>query len=114
MTLRGLQLPGVICFRSPRAARIADDKLGRREGLRPGKAALGVQHGSVGKPCNHGNRAGKFEKVVPQILALAEENGLVCFDPQAGQVYLPPHLAAKQGGHTPPMAGSTPSQPKAE
>ena len=54
------------------------------------------------------------EKVVPQILALAEENGLVCFDPQAGQVYLPPHLAAKQGGDTPPMAGSTPSQPKAE
>jgi hypothetical protein len=36
------------------------------------------------------------EKVIPQVLALAEENGLVCFDPQAGQVYLPPHLAAKQ------------------
>ncbi len=54
------------------------------------------------------------EKVVPQVLALAEENGLVCFDPQAGQVYLPPHLAAKQGGDTPQMAGSTPSQPKAE
>ena len=53
------------------------------------------------------------EKVVPQILVLGEENGLVCFDPQAGQVYLPPHLAAKQGGET-PMAGGTPSQPKAE
>ena len=26
------------------------------------------------------------EKVVPQVLALTEENGLVCFDPQAGQV----------------------------
>ena len=24
------------------------------------------------------------EKVFPQVLALAEENGLVCFDPQAG------------------------------
>ena len=35
------------------------------------------------------------EKLVPQILALAEENGQVYFDPQAGQVYLPPHLAAK-------------------
>jgi hypothetical protein len=33
------------------------------------------------------------EKVVPQILVLAEENGLLCFGPQADQVYLPPHLA---------------------
>ncbi len=41
------------------------------------------------------------EKVVPQILALAEENGLVCFDPQAGRVYLPPHLAARQGDTAP-------------
>ena len=56
----------------------------------------------------------KSEKVVPQILALAEENGLVCFDPQAGQVYLPPHLAARQGGDLLPTTGSTPSQPKAE
>jgi hypothetical protein len=54
------------------------------------------------------------EKVIPRVLALAEENGLVCFDPQADQVYLPPHLAAKQGGDPLPTTGSTPSQPKAE
>jgi hypothetical protein len=42
----------------------------------------------------------KSEKVVQQVLTLAEENGLVCFDPRAGRVYLPPHLAAKQGGDT--------------
>ena len=54
------------------------------------------------------------EKVVPQVLALAEENGLVCFDPQAGRVYLPPHLAAKQGGDAPPRTESVPSEPKAE
>jgi hypothetical protein len=46
----------------------------------------------------------KFDTVVPQVLTLAEENGLVCFDPQAGQVYLPPHLAAKQGGAAPSRA----------
>ena len=32
------------------------------------------------------------DKVVPQILALAAQNELVCFDPQAGKVYLPPHM----------------------
>ena len=42
------------------------------------------------------------EKVVPQVLALSEENGLVCFDPQARQAYLPPRLAAKQGDTAPP------------
>jgi hypothetical protein len=31
-------------------------------------------------------------------LALAEQNGLVRLDPRQGQVYLSPHLAAKQGG----------------
>jgi len=56
----------------------------------------------------------KCEKVVPQVLALAEENGLVCFDSQAGRVYLPPHLAAKQGGDAPPKTESVPSEPKAE
>ena len=54
------------------------------------------------------------EKVVPQVLALAEENGLVCFDPQAGRVYLPPHLVAKQGGDASPRTENVPSEPKAE
>jgi hypothetical protein len=56
----------------------------------------------------------KSEKVVAQVLALAEENGLVCFDPQASRVYLPPHLAAKQGGDTSPRTESVPSEPKVE
>ena len=50
------------------------------------------------------------EKVVPQVLALAEENGLVCFDPQAGKVYLPPHLAAKQSDAAPEEASSVQSE----
>ena len=56
--------------------------------------------------------AEKIEKVVPQILGLAEQHGLVCFDPQAGQVYLPPHLAAKQGGAGAPRTWSARSEPK--
>jgi hypothetical protein len=52
------------------------------------------------------------EKVVPQILALAEENGLVCFDPQAGQVYLPPHLAAKERDTVPAETSSVRSEPE--
>ena len=48
--------------------------------------------------------------LVPQLLTLAEETGLVCFDPQAGQVYLPPHLAAKQGGAAPPRAWTVQSE----
>jgi hypothetical protein len=40
----------------------------------------------------------KCDKIVPQVLTLAEESGL---DPQAGQVDLPPRLAAKQDGDTP-------------
>src|SRR6516164_1932816 len=43
----------------------------------------------------------RFEKFVPQVLALAEENGLVCFDSQSGKVYLPPHLVAKQSDAAP-------------
>jgi hypothetical protein len=40
----------------------------------------------------------KCDKVVPQVLTLAEENGLRS---PPGQVYLPPRLAAKQDGDTP-------------
>ena len=36
---------------------------------------------------------GQCERVVPQVLALAAQHGLVCFDPQAGKVHLPPHLS---------------------
>jgi hypothetical protein len=54
------------------------------------------------------------EKVIPRVLALAEENGLVCFDPQASRVYLPPHLVAKQGGDASPRTENVPSEPKAE
>jgi hypothetical protein len=34
----------------------------------------------------------KSEKLFPQVLALAGQHGLACFDPQAGKVHLPPHL----------------------
>ena len=54
------------------------------------------------------------EKVFPQVLALAEENGLVCFDPQAGKVYLPPHLVAKQSDAAPAETTSVQSEPRAE
>jgi hypothetical protein len=49
---------------------------------------------------------------VPQVLALAEDNGLVCFDPQAGRVYLSPHRAAKQGDIAPSQTLSARSEPK--
>jgi hypothetical protein len=39
-------------------------------------------------------RPGLSETVVPQVLALAAQDELVCFDPQAGKVHLPPHLKA--------------------
>ena len=52
------------------------------------------------------------EKVFPQVLALAEENGLVCFDPQAGKVYLPPHLAAKERDTAPAETSSAQSEPE--
>jgi hypothetical protein len=37
---------------------------------------------------------GLSETVVPQVLALAAQDELVCFDPQARKVHLPPHLKA--------------------
>jgi hypothetical protein len=38
------------------------------------------------------------ERLIPELLALAERHELVCFDPQACKVHLPPHLRARQGG----------------
>ena len=52
------------------------------------------------------------EKVVPQVLVLAEEHALVCFDPQAGKVYLPPHLAAKERDTAPAETSSAQSEPE--
>ena len=52
------------------------------------------------------------EKVVPQVLVLAEEHALVCFDPQAGKVYLPPHLAAKERDNAPEETSSVQSEPE--
>ena len=52
------------------------------------------------------------EKVVPQVLVLAEEHALVCFDPQAGKVYLPPHLVAKQSNAAPAETSSVQSEPE--
>lgn len=38
----------------------------------------------------------KFEEVLPKVVAITERHQLVCFDPQAGKVYLPSQLKAKQ------------------
>jgi hypothetical protein len=40
------------------------------------------------------------DKVAPQILALAAQDQLVCFDPQAGKVHLPPNLKAAKANAT--------------
>jgi len=32
------------------------------------------------------------EEVAPFVVAMAAKHGLVCYDPQGGNVYLPPHL----------------------
>jgi hypothetical protein len=34
-------------------------------------------------------RSHKSAQVVPVVMALAEQHDLICFDPQAGKVYLP-------------------------
>ena len=44
-------------------------------------------------------RPEQAERFVPELLALAEQHELVCFDPQAGKVHLPPHLRARQAGN---------------
>ena len=36
------------------------------------------------------------ERLVPDLLTLADQHDLVCFDPQAGKVHLPPHLRARE------------------
>jgi hypothetical protein len=41
-------------------------------------------------------------KIIGQIVSLAAKYELICFDPQAGQVYLPPRLETKR---TPSAAG---------
>ena len=35
------------------------------------------------------------DKMLPQVVTLAGEHELVCFNPQAGRVYLPPSLSGK-------------------
>jgi hypothetical protein len=53
----------------------------------------------------------KSEKVIPQVLALAEQLELVCFDPQAGKVYLPPNLRAEPVAAAAGAACASGSQP---
>ena len=38
------------------------------------------------------------ERLVPDLLTLADQHDLVCFDPQAGTVHLPPRLRARRAG----------------
>jgi len=39
---------------------------------------------------------GQCERITPKVLALAARHELVCFDPQACKVHLPPHLRNTQ------------------
>ena len=48
-------------------------------------------------------------KIIAQIVLLAAKYELVCFDPQAGKVYLPPRLEPKHA----PVACASSSQPSA-
>jgi hypothetical protein len=41
-------------------------------------------------------RPNKSARVIPLVLALAEQHGLVCFDPQAGKVHLPSRLDSRE------------------
>jgi hypothetical protein len=45
-------------------------------------------------------RAERVERLLPEVLALAEQHGLVCFDPQAGRAHLPPDLRARRSRGT--------------
>jgi hypothetical protein len=55
----------------------------------------------------------KSERIVPQIVAMAEQHELVCFDPQAGKVHLPPHLRTLQAGPANGAVCASTSQPGA-
>ena len=43
-------------------------------------------------------------KIIGQIVSLAAQHKLVCFDPQAGKVYLPPRLEAKTADLAPGLS----------
>ncbi|GGJ72238.1 hypothetical protein [Streptomyces brasiliensis] len=58
--------------------------------LSPWSAGLDVGDGHVLMPMQWGRAA----KVAPRVIELAGQHGLVCFDPQAGVVYVPPALRA--------------------
>jgi hypothetical protein len=45
-------------------------------------------------------------ELVPKVLTLAAQHELVCFDPQATKVHLPPHLGAQQVAKTGPACTS--------
>ena len=53
----------------------------------------------------------KSEKVMPQLLTLAEQLELVCFDPQASKVYLPQRLRAEPVATAAGAACASRSQP---
>lgn len=43
-------------------------------------------------------------KIIGQIVSLAAQHKLVCFDPQAGKVYLPPRVEAKPADLAPGLS----------
>ena len=53
----------------------------------------------------------KAPKIIGQIVTIAAQYELVCFDPQAGKVYLPPRFEAKQTGVAAGQACASASPP---
>lgn len=83
--------PGVAAFLSELTARypqiddVAEDEVDEC----PWNCAFDVSEGHVIMPMAWS----RCVEMAPVILGLAEKHGLICFDPQSGEVLLPPQLA---------------------
>ncbi|MGW3287357.1 hypothetical protein ACWDR3_22240 [Streptomyces sp. NPDC001002] len=73
----------------------------------PWTAALDVSDAHVIMPISWG----RTDTTAPAVLALAGRHGLVCFDPQAEVLHLPPALRATEGPSLQPCAGLTVEDP---
>lgn len=80
------------------------------EELSPWSAGLDVGDGHVLVPMQWGRVA----QVAPRVIELAGQHGLVCFDPQAGVVHVPPALRAAAALELQPCVGLPVSDPDVE
>jgi hypothetical protein len=53
----------------------------------------------------------RSQEIVPQVMSLAEKHQLVCFDPQAGKVHLPPTLKLTKASAADGSAGAAAPPP---